>query len=86
MDNIIAAINNDPTIVREVRATTEIPEYLMHQSKLDSSTMEKHIRRSLIEDVVNKLEEEGLLNIVSEQLPESMNKRFTCSLFVVDLF
>ena len=86
IESIVAAINNDPTIVREFRASVEIPEYLTHQSKLDSPTIEKHIRHSLIEEMVNKLEEEGLLNIVPEQSPESMSKRFTCSLFVVDLF
>lgn len=84
--NIIAAIKNDPTIVKEARVSTEVSEYLMHQSKLDLSTMEKHIRHSLIEEMVQKLEEEGLLNMSEQSVDGSMDKRFTCSLFVVDLF
>lgn len=90
-ENIIRAINNDPTIVKEVRVSVDVSEHSMHLNKLKFPATEEDIRysfiqHSLMEGMVKRLEEEGLLNMVLEQSPESMNKRFTCSLFVVDLF
>lgn len=83
--NIITAIMKDPTIVKEVRVSVEVSDWM--PLDIESPAMKARLRRALMEEMVRKLEEEGLLNMASEHLRyEPTTKRFTCSLFVVDLF